>query len=383
VEDEEALGMALGDRLRSEGYEVDVANDGITAFEMATSRSFDLMILDIMLPGRNGLDLCRDIRQTGLGTPILLLSARDSAADKVVGLELGADDYVTKPFDLRELVTRIQALLRRGTGQSGSHVYVSGPIRMDFSAMQVNRERDPVHSSAGGVAMNQNILLVEDEEALGMALGDRLRSEGYEVDVANDGITAFEMATSRSFDLMILDIMLPGRNGLDLCRDIRQTGLGTPILLLSAKDSTADKVVGLKLGADDYVTKPFDLRELVTRIQTLLRRGSGSSGSNLYVIGPIRIDFSTMEASRAGEPVHLSAMEFRLMRYLLRHPGVGLSRETILREVWGRHDTTTTRTVDVHVAALRQKLESDPTQPELIVTVKGFGYMFTGEQRTN
>jgi two-component system, OmpR family, alkaline phosphatase synthesis response regulator PhoP len=150
VEDEEALRMALSDRLRSEGYEVDVANDGITAFEMATSRSFDLVILDIMLPGRNGLELCRDIRQTGLGTPILLLSARDSAADKVVGLELGADDYVTKPFDLRELVTRIQALLRRGTGQSGSHVYVSGPIRMDFSAMQVNRERDPVHSSAGG-----------------------------------------------------------------------------------------------------------------------------------------------------------------------------------------------------------------------------------------
>jgi two-component system alkaline phosphatase synthesis response regulator PhoP len=228
--------------------------------------------------------------------------------------------------------------------------------------------------------MNQNILLVEDEEALRMALSDRLRSEGYEVDVAGDGITGFHKATSNPFDLVILDIMLPGRNGLDLCRDIRSTGLGMPILLLSARDAASDKVVGLKLGADDYVTKPFDLRELVTRIETLLRRCAGSNGNNFYVIGSIRMNFSTMEVSREGNPVRLSAMELRLIRYLMRNPGVGLSREKILKEVWGHHSITSTRTLDVHVASLRQKLETDPTRPELIVTVKGLGYMFTGQQ---
>jgi two-component system, OmpR family, alkaline phosphatase synthesis response regulator PhoP len=228
--------------------------------------------------------------------------------------------------------------------------------------------------------MNQNILLVEDEEALRMALSDRLRSEGYEVDVAGDGITGFHKATSSPFDLVILDIMLPGRNGLDLCRDIRHAGLGMPILMLTARDATSDKVIGLKLGADDYITKPFDLRELVTRIEVLLRRRAGSNGSNVYVIGSIRMNFSTMEVSREGNPVRLSAMELRLIRYLLRHPGVGLSREKILKDVWGHHNITSSRTLDVHVAGLRQKLETDPTRPELIVTVKGLGYMFTGQQ---
>jgi two-component system alkaline phosphatase synthesis response regulator PhoP len=228
--------------------------------------------------------------------------------------------------------------------------------------------------------MNQNILLVEDEEALRMALSDRLRSEGYEVDVAGDGITGFHKVTSNPFDLVILDIMLPGRNGLDLCRDIRLAGLGMPILMLTARDATSDKVIGLKLGADDYITKPFDLRELVTRIEVLLRRRAGSNGSNVYVIGSIRMNFSTMEVSREGNPVRLSAMELRLIRYLLRHPGVGLSREKILKDVWGHHNITSSRTLDVHVAGLRQKLETDPTRPELIVTVKGLGYMFTGQQ---
>jgi two-component system, OmpR family, alkaline phosphatase synthesis response regulator PhoP len=227
--------------------------------------------------------------------------------------------------------------------------------------------------------MNQKILLVEDEEALRMALSDRLRSEGYQVDVAGDGITGFQKATSNPFDLVILDIMLPGRNGLDLCRDIRHTGLGMPILLLSARDAASDKVIGLKLGADDYVSKPFDLRELITRIEVLLRRCAGSKCNSVYVIGSIRMNFSTMEVSREGNPVHLSAMEVRLIRYLLRHPGVGLSRDKILKEVWGHTYITSSRTVDVHVAALRQKLETDPTRPELIVTVKGHGYMFTGQ----
>jgi two-component system alkaline phosphatase synthesis response regulator PhoP len=227
--------------------------------------------------------------------------------------------------------------------------------------------------------MNKNILLVEDEEALRMVLGDRLRSEGYEVDDAGEGITGFQKATSGRFDLIVLDVMLPGRDGFEVCRDIRQAGLRMPILLLSAKDATADKVIGLKLGADDYVTKPFDFRELVTRIEGLLRRYSASIATNIYVLGSIRMDFSTLEVTRDGNPVHLTSMELRLIRYFLRNPGIGLSREKILQEVWGRTDYISSRTVDVHIAALRQKLETDPARPELIVSLKGFGYMFSSQ----
>jgi len=227
--------------------------------------------------------------------------------------------------------------------------------------------------------VHENILLVEDEEALSMALGDRLRSEGYMVEAVSDGVTAFHRATTSRFDLLILDIMLPGRNGLDLCQDIRRTGLATPILFLSARSETADKIVGLKLGADDYVTKPFDLKELITRVEALLRRGSAVRNSNVRVIGSIRIDLSAMEVTRAGVPVNLSATELRLMRYLLGHPGIGLSREKIWRDVWGYDNATPSRTVDVHVSTLRQKLENDPSHPELIITVKGFGYMFADQ----
>lgn len=225
--------------------------------------------------------------------------------------------------------------------------------------------------------MNERILLIEDEQALQMALSDRLSSEGYLVDVASDGITGFHLATSSQFDLLILDIMLPGRNGLDLCQDIRRTGLGTPILLLSARGETADKIVGLRLGADDYVSKPFDFKELTARIEALLRRYGRTKPHTVCVMGSVRMDFASMEITREGSPVRLSAMEVRLIRYFLRHPGIGLSREKILKDVWGNDSLSSSRTLDVHVNTLRQKLENDPARPELIVTVKGFGYMFT------
>jgi two-component system alkaline phosphatase synthesis response regulator PhoP len=226
--------------------------------------------------------------------------------------------------------------------------------------------------------MNENILLVEDEEALRMTLGDRLRSEGYVIDYASDGLTGFQKATSRPFDLMILDILLPGRNGLDVCRDIRLSGVGTPILLLTARGTTADKIVGLKLGADDYLTKPFDMQELVARIEALLRRRSDLTRKMVFVSGSIRVNLSTLEVTRTGVRVHLSGLEFRLIRYFVQHPGVNLSRDKIFNDVWGHDGVIVSRTVDVHVAGLRQKLERDPKRPELIVTVPGFGYRFDG-----
>jgi two-component system, OmpR family, alkaline phosphatase synthesis response regulator PhoP len=223
--------------------------------------------------------------------------------------------------------------------------------------------------------MNENILLVEDEEALRMTLSDRLRSEGYVVDFAADGQEGFEKATRLPFDLIVLDIMLPVLNGFDVCRDIRREGLATPILLLTARDQTAEKVVGLKLGADDYVTKPFDTLELLARIEALLRRAS-FSGQGVYQFGPIRIDIRGTKVTRDGIPVYLSAREFQLLCYFAQHIDATLSREELLTEVWGYDATTFTRTVDVHVASLRQKLEVDPKKPTLIITVPGIGYKF-------
>ncbi|PYT99002.1 MAG: DNA-binding response regulator [Acidobacteria bacterium] len=226
--------------------------------------------------------------------------------------------------------------------------------------------------------MNENILLVEDEEALRMTLRDRLRSEGYVVDLAADGQQGYEKATQLPFDLIILDIMLPRCNGLDICRGIRLAGLATPILLLTARGQTVDKVVGLKLGADDYVTKPFDTMELMARIEVLLRRSAPRSGQGVHKFGTIRVDFRGTQVTRNGEPIYLTAREFQLLRYLLEHAGTTLSRDEILREVWGYGDGTFSRTVDVHVASLRQKLEDLPKKPKWIVTVPGLGYRFQG-----
>ncbi|HEY3616659.1 MAG TPA: response regulator transcription factor [Candidatus Sulfotelmatobacter sp.] len=222
--------------------------------------------------------------------------------------------------------------------------------------------------------MNENILLVEDEEALRMTLSDRLRSVGYVVDFAADGDEGLNKATGLPFDLIILDVMLPNRSGFDVCRDIRKAGLATPILLLTARDQTVDKVLGLKLGADDYVTKPFDTLELMARLEALLRRAPGRASQSVYQVGPIRMDVRGTEVTRNGQPVYLSAREFQLLRHFMEHPGATLSRDELLQEVWGYEDGTFTRTVDVHIASLRQKLEQDPKRPELILTVPRTGY---------
>ena len=226
--------------------------------------------------------------------------------------------------------------------------------------------------------MPNSILLIEDEEALRMTLGDRLRSEGYGVDFAADGDDGFEKATALPFDLILLDIMLPRRSGLDVCRDIRKAGLITPILMLTALGQTTDKVAGLKIGADDYVTKPFDMQELMARVEALLRRSPNRPPvrSGTYQFGSIRVDLRGTEVRCDDKPVGLSAREFELLRYFLEHAGATLSREELLTQVWGYSEDTFTRTVDVHVAGLRQKLEAEPRQPKYFLTVQGLGYKF-------
>jgi len=226
--------------------------------------------------------------------------------------------------------------------------------------------------------MHASILLVEDEAALRLTVGDRLRSEGYAVEYAVNGDEAYEMAVTRGFDLVILDIMLPRRDGFTVCRDIRQAGLITPLLMLTARGQVNDKVKGLKLGADDYLTKPFDVQELMARTEALLRRAPIRSAAKdePYQLGDLRLDLRGTEGTRNGERVLFSAREFQLLQYFIEHPGVTLSREDLLREVWGYRGGTFSRTVDVHIASLRQKIEDDVKQPRFIVTMNRLGYKF-------
>lgn len=229
--------------------------------------------------------------------------------------------------------------------------------------------------------MKKSILLVEDELGLRLTIGDRLKTEGYEVETASEGQEGYDKALAGRFDLLLLDIMLPRKSGLDICRDLRQNNRTLPVLMLTARDQTPDKVLGLKIGADDYLTKPFDMLELLARIEALLRRSAAASTTDLtspYQFGSIRIDFKRSEVFRDDKPVSLSALEFQLLRYFIEHRGETLSREILLQEVWSYSTTPYTRTVDVHVAWLRQKLEDDPKQPVWIETIYGLGYKFTG-----
>ncbi|HEX6126386.1 MAG TPA: response regulator transcription factor [Pyrinomonadaceae bacterium] len=223
------------------------------------------------------------------------------------------------------------------------------------------------------------ILLVEDEQGLILTLTDRLVSEGFDVDSASDGKLGFDKAVEGGYDLIVLDVMLPKKNGYDVCRDLRQKGIQTPILMLTAKGETIDKVLGLKLGADDYLTKPFEVIELLARVEALLRRRpaqrNGRSG-DAFRFGDVTIDFKRAEVTRDDQRVDLSAMEFRLLQHLIENRGIVHSRDQLLDAVWGYDATPSTRTVDVHIAWLRQKLESNPRHPSFIQTVHGMGYKF-------
>jgi two-component system alkaline phosphatase synthesis response regulator PhoP len=230
------------------------------------------------------------------------------------------------------------------------------------------------------VSTAPRVLLIEDEPGLRLTLSDRLASEGYTVDTAVDGDAGLARASSGACDVIVLDVMLPKISGFDVCRTLRQRGVSTPILMLTARGQVADKVVGLKLGADDYLTKPFDMMELMARVEALLRRrGHGPSpDGGEYRFGEVRVDFRRMEVSRGGQPVDLSAREFKLLRHFIEHRGAALSRDQLLADVWGYEETPLTRTVDVHVAGLRQKIEPNPKSPEFILTIHGLGYKFVG-----
>jgi two-component system alkaline phosphatase synthesis response regulator PhoP len=223
--------------------------------------------------------------------------------------------------------------------------------------------------------MRAKILVVEDEASMRAFLGDRLLSEGYAVDFAADGKEGLEKASSSAFDAIILDLMLPAIGGLEVCRRIRLAGMATPILILTARGQIEDKVSGFKLGADDYVTKPFEVREILARIEALLRRTArADTHTGIYEFGPVRVDLVGTEITLNGSVVNLSTREFELLRYLVLNRGKTVTREELLREVWGYSAEAYTRTVDVHIASLRTKLGVDAERSNLIQTIKGIGY---------
>lgn len=222
--------------------------------------------------------------------------------------------------------------------------------------------------------MKGKILVVEDDRAIAMALRDRLESEGYAAVVVGDGDAAYVSARGPDIDAVVLDVMLPGRDGLSICRDLRAHGVKTPVLMLTAKDQTVDKVLGLKIGADDYLTKPFEMVELVARIEALLRRTRPTErDAEAYPVGEFVLDLRRQELRRGEEHTPLSTTEFKLLRYLCEHRGEVLDRDELLDAVWGYDQVPYTRTVDVHIAWLRQKL-ADNRRRQLIVTVRGRGY---------
>jgi len=223
------------------------------------------------------------------------------------------------------------------------------------------------------------ILIIEDEPDLVRALSLNLKAEGFGVLTASRGDTGVEQALREQPDLVLLDIMLPGMNGLDVCRELRRKGFEAPIIMLTAKAEELDRVVGLEIGADDYVTKPFGVRELLARIRVRLRRRAPAVESDSKLrFGKVAIDFDRHEAERSGERVELTSKEFDVLRLLARHRGEIVTRDRLLEEVWGYETYPTTRTVDNHILRLRQKLEDDPSNPRHILSIYGEGYKFIG-----
>ena len=226
----------------------------------------------------------------------------------------------------------------------------------------------------------KRILVVEDEPAIALGLEDDLKMEGYEVEVMGDGVEASRRAKESPFDLIVLDVMLPGKDGFEVCRDLRRSGLRAPILMLTAKAREEEKVMGLELGADDYVTKPFGTRELRARIKALLRRSAASNGPepSSHSFGDAELDFDRAELRVNGSPVDLTPLEFKLLQFFLRARGRVLTREQLLDAVWGPDTFASDRIVDNHIANLRRKIEPDPANPRYLLNVRGIGYRFDG-----
>jgi DNA-binding response OmpR family regulator len=226
--------------------------------------------------------------------------------------------------------------------------------------------------------MMAKILIIEDEPNMVAGLRDNFEFEGYEVAAAYNGVEGLERALAGAPDLVLLDVMMPKMSGLDVCKQLKSKRPSLPIIMLTARGQEVDKVVGLELGADDYVTKPFSIRELLARVKAVLRRVPQGRNGNQVGFSDVVVDLKSCRVMRRGSAVDVSAREFELLKYFLAHSGEILSRDRLLSDVWGYDKFPTTRTVDAHIVRLRQKLEPNPEQPQFFLTVHGMGYKFVG-----
>jgi len=223
------------------------------------------------------------------------------------------------------------------------------------------------------------ILIIEDEPVMQRGLKDNLEFEGFETELAGDGPAGLQKLLEHSYDLAVLDVMLPGMSGFDVCKTARQKGVHIPIIMLTARGEEIDKVLGLELGADDYITKPFSLREFLARIKAVLRRREGRTGPDERMeLGDIAVDFTTYSGTRSGSPLAMTPKEFELLKYLWQHRNQVVTRDQLLTNVWGYDDSVSTRTIDNFIVRLRQKIEDDPSHPRIIVTIHGAGYKLIG-----
>ncbi len=235
------------------------------------------------------------------------------------------------------------------------------------------------NGKGSGAAKKTRILIVEDQPAMVAGLRDNFEYEDYEVISAEDGVEGLKRALADDPDLVVLDVMMPRMSGLEVCKQLRAKRPSLPIIMLTARGQEIDKVVGLELGADDYVTKPFSIRELMARVKAVLRRRSPQANtSDVFRVNDLEVHVRSHEVRRSGKPVELSAKEFALLAYFIAHPGETLSRDRLLDSVWGYEHYPNTRTVDAHIVHLRQKLEENPEEPRLILTIHGTGYKFVG-----
>lgn len=225
----------------------------------------------------------------------------------------------------------------------------------------------------------RRILIVEDDEMMAIALREGLESEGYQSEIVTDGTAGLQAAMEKNFDLVVLDVMLPKQSGFDVCKQLRSAGNRVPIIMLTARSLEVEKVQGLKIGADDYITKPFSLMELVARIEAILRRASyRDEAFDRFVFADVALDFKKYEATKAGVALELSPREFRILKCLIEHRGMVVSRDQLLDSAWSYDSFPSTRTVDVHIARLRQKIETTPNHPAHLITIHGVGYKFLG-----
>ncbi len=226
------------------------------------------------------------------------------------------------------------------------------------------------------------LLIIEDDPDIGMALVDDFEQEGYEVELADTGNDGLEKGASLNYDIILLDLMLPGIGGIEICKELRRQGVGTPIIIVTAKSQDIDKVVGLEVGADDYVTKPFSLHELQARVKAVLRRSKYLTNNQFRTVlkhGPFILDINKNVLLKSDNPIHLTSIEFALIRYLIENAQQVLPRDQILDEVWGKEIYVTPRTVDTHIANLRKKINDDDDESQWIVGIRGIGYKFTGD----